>query len=352
MKNKYIMDVNLCNACNFKCSYCFEHKQEDDVVMSREVLNKVIDASKIICKDNYLALNMWGGEPLLQKDKMFYLIDKLLEFENIEFMIFTNGYYLLDNKERFIEYKNKLKNRFIIQVSYDFLNFDKSKRINKTVNSFENDQKILETIQWLDDNNFQYSVKTTGTWDDLENNLYEQYMNFVKVSERCKNTNIGLGYTPDTSCNEKINYEKIGNQLKKLLVYFKKNNIQHTGFSWFDSDNMKLDCSGGVNSFAVNTNGNIVLCHGCLYGKNSKMVITSVFDENFLFRIDHNFMKQNLLNTRNKQCEDCKTLICYRCNANNCNGNINDWNKSNNENVCDLYKYISKYIAAYKKMKN
>lgn len=93
--------------CNLKCSYCFQHmSQVNRETMSEEMLNKIV----AVIKDNGYHKNpiyLFGGEPLIGKNKLFIgKIFSIIKNNNWRFAIFTNGTSIQLYLDKFKEYKD------------------------------------------------------------------------------------------------------------------------------------------------------------------------------------------------------------------------------------------------------
>lgn len=86
------------NNCNFRCVYCYETNKDE--YMSEQTENNILEfVRKNIRKYKYLRLNWFGGEPLLKKERVIYMSEKISAIcrENKVPMIglmSTNGYEL------------------------------------------------------------------------------------------------------------------------------------------------------------------------------------------------------------------------------------------------------------------
>jgi uncharacterized protein len=113
--------IILTSDCNLQCKYCVGESLDDfneefgnDIEVDYDLPRKLnYDLSllkEFCCKDPECVLTFYGGEPLLEIDKLRQIIDKV---EPKQFMIQTNG-LLLDKLEP------KYVNRFhTILVSID-----------------------------------------------------------------------------------------------------------------------------------------------------------------------------------------------------------------------------------------
>lgn len=104
-------------ACNFACSYCYENEHKGCSFISDEILEKII---AFIQNSNvsYTSLLWYGGEPLLQWEKIIFF-NELCEKNNLklEQSIITNGSLL---SSEIIEYMINKKFR-LIQITLDGL---------------------------------------------------------------------------------------------------------------------------------------------------------------------------------------------------------------------------------------
>lgn len=343
----YNVSINLGTYCNFKCTYCFESLSTlKKNVINDDVINHSIELIDKLLQHYKVNIEFWGGEPFLYMN----VIQKFFTYytnhynENISFFIYTNGLLVTNYKDYLLSIDNRLKNKIDFQISYDFLDNDNNKRIPKGMTIEQSNILIMKSIHFLDNNDFNFDIKTTGTLYDIENNIFNQYVNFHKLNQTLKK-NITLLYTPDSMNTKYPNEQKINTQFVKLIRYFLKNKLTKTNFQWFDSD-VRANCHGGDHSFIIDTNGDVLYCHGCLYINNC--VYTNIFNDNCLYDIEHNYLIMNNKFEPNEQCMKCDSLLCFRCNAMVSKGNVNEWDNSNNENVCLLYKLISKYIRTFR----
>lgn len=116
--------IYLTDACNLNCKYCFESKHKKVHYIKKEDVEKIVNiiknnASKKVYKNKgklpYFVI-FYGGEPLLNSEIMFYLVEKLKRIENINFAFGINTNGTLITKE--IAKKLK-KHNFSVCVSLD-----------------------------------------------------------------------------------------------------------------------------------------------------------------------------------------------------------------------------------------
>ena len=88
-------------GCNFRCIYCYENSQSNTELMSKEVMDAIINYVKKTIKSTTRLLNVswYGGEPLLGMRQIEYLSSLFIDIcnkYNVEYFshIVTNGYLL------------------------------------------------------------------------------------------------------------------------------------------------------------------------------------------------------------------------------------------------------------------
>jgi len=355
--NDIFVDLNLGTACNFRCEYCFEQGCYTSEVMRPEVLDRFLGLAKTVLDSGVgISVCFWGGEPMLYMDAIKKTIDALGNYDLARFMLYTNGWFVRQNERTLDEFVVKCGGRFALQISHDFMPMGFNHRVLPGKKQDEVDEHVLDAFRWCDAREINFTAKSTATMDDLERRLFEQYKTFEAFRDTLRHRdNFLLAITPDTSNTKPVDENLLGEQLRSLLVHFAKSKKQNTGFVWFDNPG-KVLCSGGARSFIVDVDGTVYPCHRCVYGwgeNHDRMNTgyTSVFDDNVLYKIEHNVIVRNNLCDANAQCAACDTLLCFRCNAHNCGGDLMRWNASNHQAQCNMFKFISKYISAYQQMR-
>lgn len=83
------ISVELTRRCNMKCAFC-ERGDAQNLNISKEVIDKLLDMCE---KIDVMSFRLNGGEPLLNKDGLIYLIDEIIrrKINCTQFQLFTNG---------------------------------------------------------------------------------------------------------------------------------------------------------------------------------------------------------------------------------------------------------------------
>ncbi len=345
------VSINMGSSCNFRCKYCFEVKNgavELNNKLDTKVKTRLIEVLHLLAEMHDLRIEFWGGEPTVYFKDIKEIIDEFADNEYVSYFLYTNGSLVESFYDELLEIQSKVGDRFEVQVSYDYHDLENNQRLHLNKSVEETDKMVKDAIRFFDEHNFHFGTKSTCTMKDLEENIYTQYVNYDKFNETLKHK-VAFVCTPDTLNAGDVDYDKMHQQFMKLIKYFIAHNKgEQTGFLWFDQEANK-DCYGGANSFQVDIDGRVTYCHGCLY-MNSDMFYTTIFEDNFLHKIDHNYLVQNNKFEKNEQCKQCNSVFCFRCNAINSCGDKEKWNSSNKPEVCKLYNKISHYIKAYQRM--
>lgn len=351
MKLPMNVSINMGSGCNFRCKYCFEVKNgtiNNPKSLKIETKERTIEVLHLLQQMHDLRIEFWGGEPSVYFDDIKEIIDEFAPYDDVSFFMYTNGSLVKQHKDELLEIHKKVGHRFEVQVSYDYQNLENNQRLQLNKSIEETDEMVRNAIKFFDKYDFHFGTKTTCTMKDLEENIFDMYLNYEKLNSELKHK-VAFVCTPDTLGSGSIDYDKMHNQFIKLIRYFLKNKkAKQTGFLWFDQE-ANRSCSGGINSFQIDIDGRVTYCHGCLY-MNDKMFYTNIFEDNFLHKVDFNHLVVNSKFNMPKQCLNCKSSFCFRCNAINSGGNPNNWDKPNKPDVCKLYRKISDYIVAYHRM--
>lgn len=151
--NLEILAFQVTRKCNQKCLHCCKGQMQN-VDMSKEIVNKVLDNSECQIKE-MTHLVITGGEPTLVPNIFEYIINKIIE-KNINITkhvnIFTNG-ILYDEKiinsiHKLINYLHNKKECENTSINFKISNDQFHKSIPKTV--LEKYEKVdFVSKEWL-----------------------------------------------------------------------------------------------------------------------------------------------------------------------------------------------------------
>lgn len=256
--------IYLSEECNLRCSYCYEGDKKRKKIMSSEALRKSLD---FIMANNQgeedINLTFLGGEPLMNKKKIYEFID-LVEKEyseasnNFRYAITTNG-VLLD--EKLIElFKN---HSFDVSISID--GDKQTHNLNRvSVDGKDVYGKIIANMEQLQESGLYFSVRMTAT----QNNIHILSANVRHFYDMgIKNIHIGVdtvGHWSEEALSElDYQYDQLDNlylnrvsESKDLIL-----NLYDFKLSIFVAARTPKYCSGGTaGHIVINSQGELFPC--------------------------------------------------------------------------------------------
>lgn len=351
------LDISTTNVCNLGCTYCSEGHYSQELIEERNLKGKTKVSPKEIRRifdekgDAHNIISFWGGEPLMNFD---FIRDTISEFlhDNVTFFFYTNGIFI----KKYIDILDGLNRdlgelppylvqgippqRLFIQISYDGNPIHDRTRVKK--NGKGTSEEVKEAIKLLQDRGIAYSLKSTICPRDFKD-MYKAFLDVISL---------GSSYfpTPDLT-NTSVTPEELRDlrlNLALIAKTIKDNGYPHEIFKWFSDS--KAKCSAGINYFAVNTNKDIVVCHGALYGTDH---IISRVDDVFATKKLSDFSKKQRydLDRAYQECDNCGVRFCMKCQFANYNLNTQIKDKkerwySLNHGMCKIWEVNSKVYSA------
>ena len=240
--------------CNARCFYCYENNEKD--VMDKNTADQLIKYIVDSCDNNKVAVQWFGGEPLLNVEIIDYIsngLKKALE-NTVKFSMITNG-SLINH-----DIVNKMKHLWnieYVQITLDGTKeeYEKRKRYIEIQNSFE---KVLDNIELILKNNIKVHIRLN--YDTIN---YVDIMNLIDMLSLryCSYKNVVVYAHPifgSTKCGQ-LNHENIDiwNKINKKLI--------EVGFleydKFLDLNLRMIKCSACQdNSFVIVPNGSMYKC--------------------------------------------------------------------------------------------
>ena len=329
----FSFDISMTDACNFRCSYCFEEGCYNPARMSQKTAEQTILAIKQflnsdLFKTNYdiLQLGFWGGEPTLNVDTMNYFISSFAEDKRVKYFIYTNGYNITPIMQTLLDYNtiDALDNtpKLFTQISYDGNPIHDNKRHH--VDGSTTSKKVYDNIELLHISKIPYSIKSTITPDSFKY-MFDAYMDIRDRHIKLNNTFLGHNwkngvYFPTIDYNTLVieNFDNYYNDLRKSLLKIAKEEYnyytQHNRFffSWFNN-NLAI-CSAGLHMACIDTTGEVYKCHGCLYSDNKNDHYIGTVN-NVLDIVKTRQKHLNQIQILPEQCKKCYAEYCLKCNS-------------------------------------
>ena len=310
--------VDLTNACNLRCSYCFRKYSQDSNPISDYVLDNICDYIISYCKEynqKQITIQPWGGEPLLALSKIRRIQDNFHKAGYApRITIETNG-ILLTSK-----IVNELFQRKIsVSVSIDGISdvHDRQRVLINGKGSFSSVYRGIANLQNSGyGNNFgTISVVTTNTLEYLEETLdyfakelrlSSIKLNIVKGNLHADETNLSL------SSNEIIYF--VSHLLGKLIELHKKGTSITEGNILEKLCNVLIrrdrnicisrGCVGGKRMVSFNKEGQIFPCE--LTDYSEEMLGTIGDDDDLVVLIKKAIEKSNYFSVKSiDECDSC-----------------------------------------------
>jgi sulfatase maturation enzyme AslB (radical SAM superfamily) len=166
---------NTGTLCNIECKNCYiESSPKNDrlVYLTFDEVKLFIDEAI----DNNLKtkeIGFTGGEPFMNKD-ILKMVDYALE-KKFKVLILSNAMKpLLNKKEELLKLRHP---NLTIRVSIDHYNKTKHEEV-RGKGTYE---VMMEGLNWLSKNNFNFALATRLLWDESENNLRQNFQEFINT---------------------------------------------------------------------------------------------------------------------------------------------------------------------------
>lgn len=318
----------LSEQCNLACKYCFlgnndKNKRHNfsSENMTTETADKAIDyfirqmkASGLDTEDNQAAIIFYGGEPMVNYPVLKYVANKINSLrstekclKNAELSMVTNG--LLLTEERIIELRDL---GVSIAISIDGVTEEaNAMRVDVAGNPVFS--RILETLDKCKKLGVDVSLSVT-----LSEETVKDTQNVLKLIDEygIKSLGFNIMMSSDTFVLPQSYNELAAQFIIDEFVELRKRGIYEDRMmrklkAFTKASVYFSDCGAtGGGQIVISPNGQVGICHGCLFDK--KYFVSNISDNDFIAIDDPTFIewsKLTLLN--NEECYSCPALgIC------------------------------------------
>ena len=323
--------IEITQQCNLRCTYCCysgqyegrrEHAEKD---ISWDTLNKTIDfILKYYDRNDTLVISFYGGEALLVKEKMKWVIDTLLTKINtpIQFSLATNGLSLTEDTIRWLCAMPDIN----INVS-----LDGSQEIHdscrKTLNGKGSYDIIMQNLRYFKEHfpkeyaervNF---LATVSSWSkEQEISDFWSKNDFLSDKQPVVISHIIPNFEKEKKLNENWD-EKIA-FFDKALEHYKKGKkdmmtyelhrilrrIEDRQFFPLPEELAIKTCLSDMYEYFITVDGDIYPCEKFCTGFQIGTVFDDI-DEKNAHTLLHRFVER-----KNKFCQDCWAVrLCGMC---------------------------------------
>jgi len=319
----FTFEVTLTEGCNWNCEYCFEGNVKKTSKKNRltenpqvllNTIDKILNGKWFKEKFDRMNIDFWGGEPTLNLPLMKIILDHYENDERVSFFLYTNGSRINKLIPLIQDLKDKpalSKEKILVQISYDGNPIHDMRRLDCAGNATSNIAK--KAMGALFSHQIPFHLKSTlmpkdfihmpEAWDDI-NELRKMYGNRVNYSPTIDYFTVDF--------NEQY-YKDLEQSLLKIAKKELENNktVENFTFAWFGREN-KVACGSGKYMCAVDINGNVHFCHGCIYGDH--MRFANIYKDDKIFKgiaRNNEMLKDSVYDL---ECEKCVATTCLRCN--------------------------------------
>jgi len=326
----------LTENCNSNCQYCYEKSMNEfdngldkkfkfDFSESENLQSNIIDLKKFLEKDKNPVLIFYGGEPLLEVEKIKEIINKI----HVPFRMQTNG-KLLDQLP--FNYLKKI-DKILISLDGDKERTD----FNRGEGTFE---QVMQNVQRIKAQGYSGELIARMTISQDFPDVYEQVLSLINSGFNSIHWQLDAGFYKFDFDKEKFKKfsKEYNNSISKLIDYWisemKNGNVlklyPFLGIveNLLKNQPTKLRCGAGHSGYAITQSGKIVACPimNCIKDFYAGDIKTS----------NPNNLKPFPVS---EPCDSCNYL-------NLCGGRCLYWNKSKlwpkegDELICSTIKFI------------
>jgi len=335
--------IILTETCNSKCRYCYEKSlKEFDNHLDKKFKfdfsapeSSVVDIKKLrnfLEKDKNPVLIFYGGEPLLEIEKIEKIIDNIKDM-GIKFRMQTNG-KLLDQLPS--EYMNSI-GKILVSLDGDKERTD----YNKGQGTYD---LVMNNIERIRQNGFQGEIVARMTISEFSD-IYNQVLHLIKEGFTCIHWQLDAGFFKFDYDDEKFTkfVNEYNKQISKLIEFWIKDMKENKRVlkiypfvgimqDILNNTKTKLRCGAGYGGYAIDTREKIIACP----------IMNSIVDFE-AGNLDCN--PEKLKKFEISECKDCNYLDL-------CGGRCLYWRKANlwpesgNKLICKTIKHLIDELKA------
>lgn len=301
--------VNPTLDCNMRCWYCYE-KHNAQTSMSKNVFDAILKLFQTKAENKnlrYLNLGFFGGEPLMEFDRIVMPLIKQVEtlcmqhdkLLGVSFV--TNASLLTDERiEQLSNIKVDSPIAFQISIDGDRRYHNATKKVEQIQDSYGHTLHVIKQI-------VDYDMYVTIRFNATHYNIKSYYNTFADFDEIAKDKRKYVKFDiqhvwQDINCDQKI-FRQHQMELRKALV--------DRGFSV--SELKSIDPSRCYadrdNHVVVNYNGDLFKCTARDFAESNK---EGILTEGGIVKWNEKFEKRKELRYGNDACKVCRIFpLCH-----------------------------------------
>lgn len=250
--------------CNFDCPYCYEERKLG--IMSSDVMNAICNTIKYEAANKHsISVTWYGGEPLLVKNLIFDMSQKIIDIcneENVKYnsVIITNGYLINDDIADNFKRLQIRGAQITIDGPPNIHNSRRKLRGKTTKGSFD---IIIKNIKKLMKKDIAVNIRVNI---DKNNMLTIEELSDILVQNGLQACNISFGYVKNytSACDCSITDNLTNEQYaQKILIYqklFLNHGFKVLDYPYYPGIKANYCCADSINSFVIDYNGEMYKC--------------------------------------------------------------------------------------------
>lgn len=244
------IDLNLNNACNLRCKYCFTNSPKGDHVKDRlppDVLASVADQADEL---GYFEFDLQGGELLLRPDILFESLEAIKP-ERFYLYLTTNGYHLDEKMAK------KLADSHVsrVSVSVDSMNENTHDDIRGRKDSW---RRAIEALKHVQNAGMDPYLNITMGHYNAFDPAFEELVKYSKDNNYKTLINVAVPAGMWSQMDEIMLDEKDREHLYKLRKEYK--NLVRNIWNPFDKTHEKSIGCTTVNRLYITPIGDVLAC--------------------------------------------------------------------------------------------
>ncbi len=262
----------LTSRCNLQCKYCYGKSCEDylttdeekkyDFTLPESTNFSIDDLERYSKFDKNFVLTFYGGEPLLERDKIIEIMDRDVAKD---YMMQTNGFFL-----------DKLPAKYVNRISTILVSIDGTKEHTDERRGKGVYDKVISNVKFIIENEFSGEVIARMTVDetcDIYESVMHLYSNsdfsfssihwqidaqFWKSDYELRDFNRWLDEKYNPGIKKLVDFwmDEIRSK-KKVPMFYPFVGVMESLLSGLPSP---LKCGAGHSLLGIQTNGKVVAC--------------------------------------------------------------------------------------------
>ena len=244
------IDLNLNNACNLRCEYCFTESPKGVRVKDRlsvETIRSIADQADEL---GYFEFDLQGGELLLRPDILFETLEAIRP-ERFYMYLTTNGYYMDEAMAK------KLADYQVSRVSVSVDSMDEATH-DKIRGRKDSWRRAMEALKHVKNAGMDPYLNITMGHYNAFDPAFEELIKYSKDNNYKTLINVAVPAGMWTAAHEIMLDDKDREHLKKLRKDYK--NLVRNIWNPFDKTNEKSIGCTTVNRMYITPIGDVLAC--------------------------------------------------------------------------------------------